>query len=112
LTRIAILRCGKLPSFVTWEIPNLDELFEEDNLLLRGFEAGGFAPSSVVWADPTVGWNQFDIALIRSTWDYLDEQEYFLRVLSEIEDSSCRLFNPLEAVRWNMDKHYLLDLEK
>ena len=34
MTRIAILRCGKLPSFVTWDIPNLDELFEEDNLLL------------------------------------------------------------------------------
>ena len=112
MTRIAILRCGKLPSFVTWEIPNLDELFEEDNLLLRGFEAAGFDPSPVVWADTTVDWNQFDIALIRSTWDYLDEQEYFLRVLSEIEQSSCRLFNPLEAVLWNMDKHYLLDLEK
>jgi glutathione synthase/RimK-type ligase-like ATP-grasp enzyme len=112
LTRIAILRCGKLPSFVTWEIPNLDELFEEDNLLIRGFKSQGFEASSVVWADPTIDWNQFDIALIRSTWDYLDEQERFLQVLSQIEDSSCRLFNPLEAVRWNMDKHYLLDLEK
>ena len=35
MTRITILRCEKLPSFVTWELPNLDELFEEDNLLLQ-----------------------------------------------------------------------------
>lgn len=28
MTRIALLRCGKLPSFVTWDVPNLDELFE------------------------------------------------------------------------------------
>jgi glutathione synthase/RimK-type ligase-like ATP-grasp enzyme len=112
MTRIAILRCGKLPGFVTWEIPNLDELFEEDNLLLQGFEAQGFQASPVVWSQPDIDWNQFDIALIRSTWDYLDDQDLFLRVLSQIEASPCKLFNPLAAVRWNMDKHYLLDLEQ
>ena len=112
MTRIAILRCGKLPSFVTWDIPNLDELFEEDNLLIQGFEAQGFQASPVVWTDRNMDWNQFDIALIRSTWDYIDKQEHFRQVLSQIENSSCMLFNPLAAVRWNMDKHYLLDLEK
>jgi glutathione synthase/RimK-type ligase-like ATP-grasp enzyme len=112
MTRIAILRCGKLPSFVNWEVPNLEELFEEDHLLLQGFEARGFQAQSVVWSEPGIDWNQFDIALIRSTWDYLDEREQFLQVLSQIEDSSCRLFNPLAAVRWNIDKHYLFDLQK
>src|SRR5688572_4824399 len=112
MTHVAILRCEKLPSFITWDVPNLDELFEEDNLLIRGFEAQGFQASPVVWSDPTIDWNQFDIALIRSTWDYLDASEHFLNVLSKIESSSCKLFNPLSVVRWNMDKHYLLDLEK
>jgi len=112
LTHIAILRCEKLPSFITWEIPNWDELFEEDNLLIRGFEAQGFRASPVVWSDPNIDWDQFDIALIRSTWDYLDASEHFLHVLSKIESSSCKLFNPLSVVRWNMDKRYLLDLEK
>ncbi|HEX9387443.1 MAG TPA: hypothetical protein VF918_14060 [Anaerolineales bacterium] len=112
MTRVAILRCGKLPSFINWEIPNLDELFEEDNLLLHGFEAQGFQAEPVIWNDPKIDWDQFDIALIRSTWDYLDEQEQFLQVLSKIDDSSCRLFNPVAAVRWNIDKHYLFDLEK
>lgn len=111
MTEIAILRCGKLPSFVTWEV-DLDELFEEDEILLRGFQAHGFHARPVVWNDPAVDWNRFDIALIRSTWDYLDEQEHFLDVLSRIEASTCRLFNPLDAVRWNIDKHYLFDLEK
>jgi glutathione synthase/RimK-type ligase-like ATP-grasp enzyme len=112
MTHIAILRCGKLPSFVTWELPNLDELFEEDNLLLAEFETQGFRAQPVVWSQPKIDWNQFDIALIRSTWDYLDEQEQFLEVLSHIEASSCRLFKPLEGIRWNIDKHYLFDLEK
>lgn len=110
MKRIAILRCGKLPSFVTWEIPNLDELFEEDRLLLQGFESEGFDAHPVVWSNQDIDWRDFDIALIRSTWDYLDERERFLEVLSRIEASSCRLFNPLAAVRWNIDKHYLLDL--
>jgi glutathione synthase/RimK-type ligase-like ATP-grasp enzyme len=112
MTSIAILRCGKLPSFVDWEIPNLEELFEEDHVLLRGFEVQGFQAQSVVWNDPTIDWDQFDIALIRSTWDYLDEQKQFLAVLSQIESSSCRLFNPSAAVRWNIDKRYLFDLEE
>ena len=111
MKEIAILRCGKLPSFVTWDV-DLDELFEEDELLLRGFQAQGFHARPVVWNDPAVDWNRFDVALIRSTWDYLDEQERFLEVLSQIEASSCRLFNPLSAVRWNIDKNYLFDLEK
>src|SRR6185503_17958136 len=112
MTHIAILRCEKLPSFITWEVPNLDELFEEDNLLIRGFEEQGVQASPVVWSDPNIDWNQFDIVLIRSTWDYLDASAHFLNVLSKIETSTCKLFNPLSAVRWNMDKHYLLDLEK
>ncbi|HEX5838010.1 MAG TPA: hypothetical protein VFY26_09265 [Anaerolineales bacterium] len=111
MKEIAVLRCGKLPSFVTWEV-DLDELFEEDKLLVQGFQAQGVHARPVVWNDPAVDWNDFDIALIRSTWDYLDEQEHFLEVLSRIEASSCRLFNPLPAVRWNIDKQYLFDLEK
>jgi glutathione synthase/RimK-type ligase-like ATP-grasp enzyme len=112
MTRVAILRCGKLPSFVDWEIPNLEELFEEDRLLIHGLEAQGFHASSMIWSQPNIDWNQFDVALIRSTWDYLDEQELFLQILARIEASSCRLFNSFEAVRWNIDKHYLFDLEK
>ena len=110
MTHIALLRCAQLPSFVTWEIPNLDELFAEDKLLQRGLEQVGFEVSIVSWRDPNIDWEQFDMALIRSTWDYLDHPEHFLKVLAQIEASSCRLFNSLEAVRWNMDKHYLLDL--
>ena len=112
MTHIAILRCERLPSFVTWDIPNLDELFEEDNLLIKGFEAQGFQASPVVWSDPIIDWNQFDIALIRSTWDYLDAAEDFLHVLSNIESSRCKLYNPLSVVRWNMEKQYLYNLEQ
>jgi glutathione synthase/RimK-type ligase-like ATP-grasp enzyme len=108
--RIAVLRCQNLPKFVTWEIPNVDELFADDRLLIEEFARRGVEASSVVWRDPAIDWNQFDVALIRSTWDYVDAQEEFLATMARIEASSCRLFNPLEPVRWNTDKRYLLDL--
>jgi glutathione synthase/RimK-type ligase-like ATP-grasp enzyme len=108
--RVAILKFQKLPSFVTWEIPNLDELLADDRLLIAEFAERGVEAESVAWSDPGVDWSRFDLALIRSTWDYIDERERFLSVLAEIEKSSCRLFNPLTAVRWNSDKSYLFDL--
>lgn len=108
--RVAVLRCQNLPKFITWEASDLDEYFEEDRLLISEFQDRGIDASSVVWRDPNIQWGQFDVALIRSTWDYIDTIESFVKILAEIEDSSCKLFNPLEAVRWNIDKRYLLDL--
>lgn len=108
--RVAVLKCQKLPSFVTWEIPNVEDLFADDRMLIAELAERGVEAESVIWGDPGVDWDQFDIALIRSTWDYIDERERFLAVLAGIEESSCQLFNPLEAVRWNSDKSYLFDL--
>lgn len=112
MKRIAVLRWNKLPSFVTWDIPNTEELLAEDHLVLEGFHAHGFEAVSVVWNEPNIDWDAFDIALIRSTWDYIDHASQFLQVLSQIEASSCRLFNPFNAVRWNINKNYLFDLER
>ena len=112
MTRIAILRCGKLPKFVTWDIPNLDELFTEDDLLIQGFTRQGFQAAPVVWSRAGIDWDRFDIALIRSTWDYIDEPDHFLAVLARIEESSCGLINPRATVQWNINKHYLFDLKE
>jgi glutathione synthase/RimK-type ligase-like ATP-grasp enzyme len=110
--RVAVLTCRTLPSFVTWEIPDVDELFADDRALLAEFGARGISAEAVVWSDPGVDWDSFDVALIRSTWDYIDQHDRFLSVLARIEGSTCRLFNPPDAVRWNLDKKYLFDLQR
>lgn len=110
--RVAVLKFQDLPRFVTWEVPNLDELVADDRVLIAELARRGVAAESVSWRDPGVDWNRYDLALIRSTWDYIDDPERFLSVLAGIDASSCRLFNPLEAVRWNCDKSYLFDLER
>jgi len=108
---IAVLRCRKLPNFVTWEIPDVAELFTDDRLLMAAFAAEGHVAESVTWGD-AVDWGRFDAAVLRSTWDYVDERERFLAALAAVEASPCRLFNPLEPVRWNSHKAYLFDLER
>lgn len=109
--RVAVLTCRSLPRFVTWEIPDVGALFTDDRMLMAAFHEHGVEAEPVVWSDPGVDWNAFDVALIRSTWDYIDEPESFLSVLGRIASSSCRLFNPLDVVRWNSDKSYLFDID-
>ena len=109
--RIAILRCQELPRFITWDIPDVDDLFHEDRLLITAFQERGLQASPVAWRDSGTDWDRIDAAVIRTTWDYIDNTDEFLRLLSKIDGSPCRLFNPSEAVRWNCNKLYLFDLE-
>jgi len=109
--RVAVLRCRNLPSFITWEIPDVEALFTDDRLLMAAFADRGIEAEPVVWDDPRVEWGRYDLALIRSTWDYIDARERFLAVLEKIEASTCKLFNSLQAARWNSDKAYLFDLD-
>ena len=63
------------------------------------------------WDDAAIHWARFDVALLRSTWDYTQRLPEFLDWIGRTE-TQTRLLNPLEVVRWNTDKHYLCDLEK
>jgi glutathione synthase/RimK-type ligase-like ATP-grasp enzyme len=110
--RIAILRYENLPNFVTWEIPDPDSFFEDDRRIMAAFEAQGHEALHITWSDQSINWNEYDAAIIRTTFDYIDRPDEFIQALSRIEESSCRLYNPLAAVRWNIDKQYLLDLHQ
>ena len=63
----------------------------------------------VDWDDPTIDWSRFDVALLRSTWDYSMRLPEFLDWATRTS-AATTLVNPLSVVRWNTDKHYLHDL--
>lgn len=65
----------------------------------------------VDWDDTSADWASFDLALLRSPWDYTQRYAEFLRHAERIA-SVTRLENPLHVVRWNTDKRYLLDLDR
>ena len=63
----------------------------------------------VNWDDPAANWSHFDLAVLRSTWDYTMRFAEFLD-WAERASGQTRLLNPPRIVRWNTDKHYLAEL--
>ena len=77
--------------------------------LLAAFAERGQAAEVVDWDDDRVNWSRFELALLRSTWDYTTRLPEFLRWLDRAA-AQTRLYNPLPVVHWNVDKHYLAEL--
>ncbi|GMA35515.1 ATP-grasp domain-containing protein [Demequina litorisediminis] len=63
----------------------------------------------VAWDNPEVDWASYEVAILRSTWNYTERLPEFLEWASRISGVT-RLVNPLETVVWNTDKRYLDDL--
>ncbi|HET7931133.1 MAG TPA: hypothetical protein VFL63_07060 [Rhodanobacteraceae bacterium] len=74
--------------------------------LLAALGAAGVDAREVDWDDDSVDWSRFDLALLRSTWDYFERLPAFL-AWAERVSRQTRLLNPLDVLRWNTDKHYL-----
>jgi len=74
-------------------------------------EALGVRVATPCWDDPSVDWSAFDLAVLRSTWDYAERVAEFLR-WAEACATVTHLLNPPAVVRWNTDKHYLLELDR
>jgi glutathione synthase/RimK-type ligase-like ATP-grasp enzyme len=54
-------------------------------------------------------WGRFDVALLRSTWDYPQRLAEFFDWTGEVS-AKTKLLNPLQVIKWSSDKHYLRDL--
>lgn len=64
------------------------------------------AASPAVW-DAPVDWSAFDLVVVRSTWDYPERRDAFLRWARSLS----RVLNPVPVLEWNTDKErYLGDL--
>jgi O-ureido-D-serine cyclo-ligase len=80
----------------------------DEDLPLLLDELGGDAVA-VNWDDPEADWATFDLAVIRSTWDYTTRREEFLGWARRV-GRLTRLEHPPEVLFWNTDKRYLADL--
>src|SRR5262245_17754575 len=84
---------------------NLDEDLPPLETALRN------AGAEVVIAewDRPQDWSRYDIALLRSTWDYPQRLAEFFDWAGEV-GKKTKLLNPLPVVKWSSDKHYLRHL--
>ncbi|MDT0465949.1 ATP-grasp domain-containing protein [Streptomyces gibsoniae] len=98
--RVALVTCRPGP-----EVTNDGDL----PVLVRELTAAGAGADAVYWDDPDVDWATYDLAVIRSTWDYSWRAAEFT-AWAERCGKLTRLANPAPVVRWNTDKRYLGEL--
>ncbi|WP_281561611.1 hypothetical protein [Thalassomonas sp. RHCl1] len=90
---------------------SLENFEAYDHLLEQPLKALGWQTHMVSWRDQGVNWDDYQVVIIRTPWDYQDDAPLFLQVLEKIEASNAVLENSLDIVRWNIDKSYLRQLE-
>ena len=91
--------------------PYIQNILDEDAQLERAFRVAGASTERVAWSDPDFDGSAFDALLIRQTWDYFERYDEFMAWLDRI-DGTVRVVNPIDVIRWNADKRYLVDLDE
>ena len=93
---------------------SLDEVGDyviDDEHAIEPLSALGWRVSTVSWRQKNMPWSDFDLVIIRSTWDYWNDVATFLATLEQISRQTL-LANHLELVRWNLVKTYMRDLQE
>lgn len=95
---IAVVTCLTMPE------PDPDQ-----DLLMEALRRNAVPAELVPWDDPDVDWRRFAVAVIRSTWNYIDHLERFNSWVHQTA-SHTELLNPAAVITWNTHKGYLRDL--
>ncbi|HCA09925.1 MAG TPA: hypothetical protein DEO71_22310 [Chryseobacterium sp.] len=83
---------------------------DEDADLLKFLTGKGLDVVPVIWNDENVDWTIFNVAIIKSPWDYHNHLPAFLNWLNQLEKLNIRVLNPVEIIQWNSHKKYLKDI--
>lgn len=92
---IVIATCKKFP-----------ELTPSDTLLAAALQRLGAGVAASPWNGDFAVFARADAVIIRSTWDYFDQPAAFASWIDRL-DGEVPVFNPPDALRWSMSKHYL-----
>lgn len=93
--RVVLVTCAQLPDLDT-----------DTRILAASLSSHGMSVVPAVWDDPAVDWDEVDLAVVRSCWDYCARRCEFLAWAARVP----RLANPADVLSWNTDKRYLVDL--
>jgi glutathione synthase/RimK-type ligase-like ATP-grasp enzyme len=79
----------------------------DDPLLFRALADADIDADLAIWDDDAVRWDDYDLVVVRSTWDYPVRRDDFLAWAHTI----ARLENPWSVLQYSSDKIYLADVE-
>ena len=110
MTDITILTCRAYykPKEIT---PHIANILLERKLLQEALEYRGLKVDCIYWDHPTYDWTQTKAVLFRTIWDYFERYDEFCLWLEKVKDKT-QMINSKSLIDWNIDKHYLRDLEK
>src|SRR3954451_11841758 len=64
---VALVTCAEIP-----------DLEDDDRLVIGPLAARGVDVEAAVWDDPAVDWSRYDLAVMRSPWDYAPRRDEFV----------------------------------
>jgi hypothetical protein len=91
--------------------PYIQNILFEEQLLKSALEKQGLTVEITYWNNPSYDWSKTKSVIFRTIWDYFEKFEEFFKWLDEIKHQT-QLINSYELVKWNIDKHYLKDLNE
>ena len=89
----------------------ISNVLREDELVINALKEKNLSVVKKDWNDSIFDWESTRSILFRSTWDYFDKFELFKKWFSKTKNK-CLMINSTETIEWNIDKHYLLDLQE
>ena len=98
-SRVTIATCNRWPN-----------LSASDHLYAEALAERRLTVRAAPWNGPGEPFAGADAVVLRSNWDYHHEPEAFVAWLERLQRGGTQVFNPVDLVRWNLDKRYLLDL--
>lgn len=98
---------SKRVAWITTDLDALDDPDRDIGPVTAALADLGVAVEPVRWRQSAgVDWSGFDLAVIRSPWDYPEHLEAFGAWLATVE-AAVPVVNDPEVIRWNLDKSYL-----
>lgn len=82
------------------------------SLVIPQLQERGYDVSVVDWADPGVDWKANKTFIIGPVWGYVSRIKEFVSLLNLFERENVRLLNSPKFMKWNLNKKYLVELQK
>lgn len=87
------------------------KLLDGEQLLAEGLRKRGFQVSEIPWDESGIDWESFNNVILRASWDYHTRLKEFTTWLNRLKEEGVNFWNPIDIIEWNLDKHYLEELE-
>ena len=89
----------------------IDQVLLEDKILLKELEKCNLKVIKKDWSDNKFDWKQTRYAIFRTTWDYFDKFDTFIKWFEKTKRETL-FINSKEIILWNLNKSYLQELSK